>query len=135
MTSVTGVNLRGGNAYWELSGPIPINRISSCRACKKTIHKGSPVYVRDGRKLRFFYHENCFTGEADPRTQDNSSFNTKMEYHENTAPKLTSLEGPKAYTDSDGRTLGRSVFKPSAPSQVGKGKWSVSNRGYRPTYK
>ena len=39
------------------------------------------------------YHEQCFTGDADPRTQKNSSFAEKTIYHENTAPKISSLEG------------------------------------------
>jgi hypothetical protein len=32
--------------------------------------KGESVMCRDGRKLRFFYHEGCFTGGADPRSQE-----------------------------------------------------------------
>ena len=86
--AVTGANFRSSEAYWELSGPIAINRIASCRACKKTIHKNSQVMVRDGRKLRFFYHVDCFTGEADPRTQENSSYKERQDYHEPLAPKL-----------------------------------------------
>ncbi|MDC3321730.1 hypothetical protein OAV88_03930 [bacterium] len=67
----TGANLRSSEAYWELSGPLPIKRNGvSCRSCRKPIYKGNNVYVRDGRKLRFFYHEECFSGNADPRTQN-----------------------------------------------------------------
>jgi len=36
---------------------------------------GEPMVVRDGRKIRLFYHEHCFSGTADPRTQVHSSFN------------------------------------------------------------
>ena len=131
MTAVSGINLRSGEAYWELSGPISINRVSTCRCCRKTINKGSIVMVRDGRKLRFFYHAGCFTGDADPRTQENSSYtgNEHIEYHHNTAPNISSLEGPKAYKDPDGRPLGRAVFKTEAPSVLGHGKWSVNQRG------
>lgn len=89
--------------------------------------------VRDGRKLRFFYHSRCFTGGADPRTQVNSSFCEIEEYHRNTAPDISSLSGPKACKDPDGRPLGRAVFKPEAPSVLGHGKWSVANRGYHPS--
>ena len=131
MTAVTGANLRTSAAYWELSGPAPINRISSCRACRGTIYKGAQVYVRDGRKLRFFYHDTCFTGDADPRTQENSSFQERNDYHLNTAPNLSSLQGPKSCKDADGRELGRKVFKPNAPTSLGTGKWSVAERGYR----
>ena len=91
--------------------------------------------VREGRKLRFFYHGACFTGDADPRTQQNSSFNTKMEYHESTAPNLSSLEGPRAVLDPDGRELTRKVFKKQAPAVLGQGKWSVESRGYKPNNK
>ena len=134
MTAVSGIHFRTGGDYWELSGPLPMNRVSSCRACKGTIYKGDQVMVRDGRKLRFFYHEKCFTGSADPRTQTNSSFSTQVVYHKNTAPKISSLEGPKACHDADGRVLGRQVFKSEAPSTVGHGKWSVGQRGYRPSF-
>lgn len=134
MTAVTGANFRTGEAYWELSGPIAINRMASCRACRKTIHKNSMVMVRDGRKLRFFYHVECFTGDADPRSQENGSFFVQTEYHKATAPNVSSLEGPKAVLDPDGRPLGRSVFKKEAPSVIGHGKWSVQSRGYNPKY-
>lgn len=134
MTAVTGANLRSGEAYWELSGPVIANRISTCRACRQSIIKGSSMMVRDGRKLRFFYHTTCFTGTADPRTQKNSSYSDIKEYHKNTAPNISSLSGPKACTDPDGRPLGRAVFKPQAPSVLGKGKWSVQQRGYHPNH-
>lgn len=89
--------------------------------------------VRDGRKLRFFYHEKCFTGTADPRTQENGTFAENKDYHKNTAPNISSLrEGPKAVLDPDGRPLGRAVFKPEAPVVLGAGKWSVRERGYKP---
>ena len=68
MTSFSGVNIRIGEAYWELSGPLPMNRIVSCRGCKKSIIKGDLAMVRDGRKLKIFNHNDCFSGEADPRT-------------------------------------------------------------------
>eukprot|EP00501_MAST-03F_sp_TOSAG23-6_P001718 GSMAST32.ASY1.ANO1.1792.1 assembled CDS len=106
MTAFTGVNLRQGGGYWELSGPMPINRSSSsCRACKKVIYKNSMVMVRDGRKMRFFYHQECFRGDADPRTQSGEGIN--------------SLE----------KNL--KVFQPEPPDDVGHGKWSTT-RGYQP---
>ena len=136
MTAVTGANLRGGDAYWELSGPSPINRTVTCRACKKTVMGGESVMVRDGRKLRFHYHTSCFSGDADPRTQQNSSFKERPDYHEKTAPKLSSLEGPRACRDADGRVLSRIIFKDKAPATVGIGKWNgplgISERGYHP---
>lgn len=133
MTAMTGCNLRASEGYWELSGPSPINRNgASCRACRKSIFKDSLVYVRDGRKLRFFYHIECFRGTEDPRTQEGSSYSEREEYHRKLAPNISSLEGPRACKDADGRELGREVFKPEAPSTLGRGKWSVAHRGYQP---
>jgi hypothetical protein len=86
---------------------------------------------RDGRKLRFFYHERCFTGDADPRTQSFSSFEERADYHLKLAPKVSALEGPRAVVDADGRVLGREVFKAEPPRTIGAGKWSVAERGYR----
>jgi len=87
--------------------------------------------VREGRKLRFFYHVMCFTGGADPRTQEGSSFEERKDYHKKFAPNVSALEGPRAYVDPDGRVLGREVFKPEPPKVLGKGKWSVAERGYK----
>ncbi len=132
MTAVSGASLRTDEAYWALSGPLPANRLVNCRACKKSVYKGVPVMVREGRKLRFFYHESCFTGDADPRTQEGSSFDVREDLKKKTAPDISSLEGPRACRDSDGRVLGREVFKASPPKALGAGKWSVGNRGYHP---
>lgn len=90
---------------------------------------------REGRKLRFFYHVECFSGEADPRTQSGSSFEQERnaELHTKTAPNLSSLEGPRACKDADGRTLTRIVFKEESPKVLGVGKWSVQSRGYKPS--
>lgn len=131
MTAVSGSNLRASVAYWELSGPIAAQRVYSCRACRQTIQKGELMMARDGRKLRFLYHQRCFTGTADPRTQVGSSYEENIIYHRETAPKLSSLSGPRAYKDSDGRILGRSVFKDAPPSSLGEGKWSVESRGLK----
>ena len=46
---------------------------------------------------------------------------------------MSSLEGPRACRDADGRVLGREVFKEEPPTKLGAGKWSVSNRGYNPS--
>ena len=134
MTAVTGCNIRDSEVYWELSGPAPANRIMTCRACKKSIYKGSSVMCREGRKLRFMYHAECFSGEADPRSQEGSRFNDSRNatLHTKTAPNISSLEGPRAAKDSDGRTLSRVVFKEDAPKALGTGKWSVRTRGYNP---
>ena len=131
MSSQYGPDLRSSESYWVASGPSINTTPHTCRACKSIIQKGETVMCRDGRKLRFFYHAGCFTGSDDPRTQANSSYEERRDYHKPTAPALSSLEGPRAYRDADGRVLGREVFKPGAPSQVGRGKWSTIERGYK----
>eukprot|EP00741_Cyanophora_paradoxa_P022069 tig00021434_g21304.t1 len=83
--------------YWTVSQGTAIRTGWSCRECKEVIMKGSPVIVRDGRKMRFFYHVECYSGEADPRSQEHSS------YHQ-----------------------GRFSVSETAPSKKGFGKWSTS---------
>ena len=46
MTAVTA-NLRGGEAYWELSGPTPINRTVTCESLQKNDHARR---IRDGER-------------------------------------------------------------------------------------
>ncbi len=115
-------------AYWTVSSGVSARVGYSCRECRKVINKGEAIKVREGRKMRFYYHDKCFsgeshvttppclyfasvqakhyclTGEADPRTQGNSSFNKK--------------ELP---------------ISDAAPASKGHGKWSVSSYGYRTT--
>ena len=57
--------------------------------------------TRDGRKIRLHYHVECFTGEADPRTQEGSSATEKR----------------------------LPVWSKEAPQQKGAGKWSVNQYG------
>jgi len=54
--------------------------------------RGMNVYCRDGRKLRFFYHAECFSGNEDPRTQNGSSYHENESYHKKLAPKVSALE-------------------------------------------
>lgn len=91
--------------YWTVSKGLA-NRLFNCRECKGIIYKGVPMVCRDGRKLRMHYHEECFSGEADPRTQANSSF-------------------------KNGHGKFASIVSPTAPSKKGAGKWSTSY-GYQP---
>ncbi len=55
--------------------------------------------------MRFWYHDRCFVGNADPRTQTGSTFNSDD------------------YKDFD--------FS-AAPLDKGRGKWSVKEYGYQP---
>eukprot|EP00743_Colponemidia_sp_Colp-15_P013037 GILK01015013.1.p2 GENE.GILK01015013.1~~GILK01015013.1.p2 ORF type:complete len:103 (+),score=4.60 GILK01015013.1:30-311(+) len=90
--------------YWTLSvGPACRNGFS-CRACRKPIYKDEPMISRDGRKIRLFYHQQCFAGEADPRTQPGSS-----------------------------ASEGRLPVSSCAPSSKGYGKWSTGTYGYNPS--
>lgn len=60
--------------YWTVSTGVAVRHGWSCRECKQDIGKGSQMIVRDGRKLRFMYHVACYSGSADPRSQENSSY-------------------------------------------------------------
>ena len=91
--------------YWTVSSGVA-NRTFTCRECKKTITKGQALVARDGRKIRLVYHPDCFSGDADPRTQPNSSFN-------------------------DGRYLQSTHISQKAPQHKGRGKWTVQSYGYQ----
>ena len=95
------------DSYWTVSYGTACRTGFSCRECKKVINKNEPIAVRDGRKMRFFYHRKCFSGSSDPRTQSQSTFN-------------------------QGRLPGSS-FQSKAPEHKGRGKWSVSSYGYNPS--
>jgi hypothetical protein len=92
-----------GIDYWTVSTGVASRTGWSCRECKRVIGKGEAIKVRDGRKMRYFYHEGCFSGEADPRTQSNSTFNAA----------------------NPGYALSE-----SAPASKGKGKWTVRPETY-----
>ncbi|KAI8911849.1 hypothetical protein EDD86DRAFT_181727, partial [Gorgonomyces haynaldii] len=87
--------------YWTVSEGTANRTGWSCRECKQIIQKGTPIKVRDGRKMRFFYHTQCFV-DADPRSQPSSSFDKY-----------------------------KHVVAPKAPPQKGRGKWSVASYGYQ----
>jgi hypothetical protein len=46
----------------------------SCSDCHIVIYQGEPITIRDGRKLRLMYHENCYSDVSNPRTQAGSSY-------------------------------------------------------------
>ncbi|TPX60788.1 hypothetical protein PhCBS80983_g01503 [Powellomyces hirtus] len=91
--------------YWTVSEGKAI-KTQTCRECRGTIHKDEDVKVRDGRKIRLFYHPTCFSGSADPRTQARSSFHD---------PRYASAH-----------------LSTAAPPVKGHGKWSVEQYGYSP---
>lgn len=102
----------GGEHYWTVSKGVAARTGWSCRECKSNIAKGEPICVRDGRKMRFFYHERCFSGFADPRTQPASTFSS--------AACGGATSGPSKY----------GAISESAPAAKGRGKWSTSYYGY-----
>jgi len=61
--------------YWTVSHSEASRFGFFCRECHKYINKGDHIAIRDGRKIRLIYHEDCFNGKEDPRTQSGSSFN------------------------------------------------------------
>jgi len=88
--------------YWTASQGRANHTGHTCRECRGTIFRNEPIYVRDGRKIRLFYHRKCYSGDADPRTQASSS-----------------------YTD---KSWG---IREKAPGHKGRGKWWTSEFGYR----
>lgn len=47
-----------------------------CKECRLTfLRVGEDMVMRRGGRIELRYHKHCFSGEADPRTQRNSSFN------------------------------------------------------------
>ena len=51
------------DSYWTVSDGLASRTGFSCRECKQVIGKGQPMKVREGRKMRFYYHRQCFSGE------------------------------------------------------------------------
>jgi hypothetical protein len=92
--------------YWTVSYGQAVRTGFSCRECRQLIKIGSEIAVRDGRKMRLFYHIDCFSNDSDPRTQQNSSFNRVAKFQD--------------------------AFQEKAPPVKGRGKWSTSSYGYEP---
>ena len=92
--------------YWTLSHGHANRTGWSCRECHSVIYQGEPIVIRDGRKLRLMYHERCYSGASDPRSQSGSS------YHDQKWVTAQSIQN-------------------QAPSIKGHGKWSCSEYGYR----
>ena len=62
--------------YWTLHYTTACRTGFMCKECKRYINIGEPIVQRDGRRIRLIYHDKCFSGNADPRTQTSSSYNT-----------------------------------------------------------
>lgn len=92
--------------YWTVTHGRANRTGWSCRECRTVINQGEPIVIRDGRKLRLMYHERCYSGDSDPRTQIGGSYNDKK--WSNTQP-----------------------IRQQAPSVKGYGKWSCSEYGYK----
>uniref|UniRef100_A0A7S2TQT0 PARP-type domain-containing protein n=1 Tax=Lotharella oceanica TaxID=641309 RepID=A0A7S2TQT0_9EUKA len=46
----------------------------TCRECKRPLTKiGETIAIRRGGRIEMRYHEACFSGESDPRTQKKAS--------------------------------------------------------------
>ena len=76
--------------YWTVNSKIAERNGYTCRECKGQIPKGTRLMYRDGRRIRLMYHEGCFSGSSDPRSQFRSSFNQKRmppSCFSNSAPK------------------------------------------------
>lgn len=67
------------SAYWSYTPRRAEKRDlgHKCRECKRAFRSlGEPLVVRRGGRIEMRYHEKCFSGTADPRTQSQSSFHT-----------------------------------------------------------
>ncbi|CAF1482010.1 unnamed protein product [Adineta steineri] len=91
--------------YWTITHGHANRTGWSCRECRTVIYQGEPIVIRDGRKLRLMYHEHCYSGGSDPRTQTGSS------YHDQ---KWTNAQS----------------IQEKAPPVKGHGKWSTEY-GYK----
>lgn len=94
------------SSYWTISHGHANRTGWSCRECHGVIYQGEPMVIRDGRKLRLMYHERCFSGSSDPRTQNGSSYN-------------------------DNKWANTNSIREKAPPVKGYGKWSCSEYGYK----
>jgi hypothetical protein len=93
-------------SYWTITHGHANRTGWSCRECHSVIYQGEPIVTRDGRKLRLMYHEQCYSGSSDPRTQTGSS------YH-------------------DQKWVNAQSIQQKAPPVKGYGKWSCSEYGYK----
>lgn len=66
-------------AYWAIGtrGAQARDLGHRCKQCTLPFSKvGETIVLRRGGRIELRYHEACFSGEADPRTQTGSSFHT-----------------------------------------------------------
>ena len=69
----------GDSGYWDYREREATSRDlgHSCRECKLAFsHIGEPIAVRRGARIEMRYHVACFSGAADPRSQNGSSYTT-----------------------------------------------------------
>ncbi|KNC53989.1 uncharacterized protein AMSG_09639 [Thecamonas trahens ATCC 50062] len=68
---------RGRSSYWRIErGRVAEGTRHLCRECKAYITKGSKYIIRHGARIQLRYHQECFSGDADPRSQAGSSYAT-----------------------------------------------------------
>uniref|UniRef100_A0A7S1LEE0 Uncharacterized protein n=1 Tax=Neobodo designis TaxID=312471 RepID=A0A7S1LEE0_NEODS len=68
-------------AYWasQARSCEPRDVGHPCKECKRPFQRvGEPLMVRRGGRIELRYHEQCYSGSADPRTQASSSFNSSQ---------------------------------------------------------
>jgi hypothetical protein len=71
-----------GNAntlYWAFQSRLTEARDIGhrCKECQREfLRVGDTMFIRRGGRIELRYHEHCFSGSADPRTQGRSSFTT-----------------------------------------------------------
>ncbi|KAF5827677.1 hypothetical protein DUNSADRAFT_256 [Dunaliella salina] len=85
----------------QVSGPLPAVRHQTCRECKGMINKGEPCYARDGRRIRLFYHDRCFSNADDPRSQPSTKEKT-AKYGTSIGASAPPVKGYGKFTTSYG---------------------------------
>eukprot|EP00667_Euglena_gracilis_P022530 EG_transcript_25105 len=54
----------------------------TCRECKQKFNRlGETIVIRRGGRIEMRYHEACFSGDDDPRTQAHSSAQDRWDGH------------------------------------------------------
>ncbi len=114
-------------AYWTISKGVAPRAGWTCRECKRGIGMGESYVSRDGRKLRFYYHISCFSGEADPRTQPTSHSYATTKFGAAVSAAAPVVKGKGKWSTSYGSNTAHSstVILPS-PSPSGSKKSSPS---------
>eukprot|EP01083_Nonionella_stella_P099931 281248_1 len=90
-SDLSEVKISDDTLYWYFTSRCvePRDLGHLCRDCKKPfLTLSEDITIRRGGRLEFRYHSACFSGTADPRTQEHSTFHEgKWRGTQHSAPK------------------------------------------------